>query len=73
MSYKTALADSVGILRKETISCLNVRIVAGSANNQLQDPSMGDLLKEKKILYAPDYVINAGGLMNVYAAGNLMM
>lgn len=29
---------------------------------------MGDLLKEKKILYAPDYVINAGGLMNVYAA-----
>ncbi len=58
-----------GVLNKETIARLAVDIVAGSANNQLQDPSMGDLLKEKKILYAPDYVINAGGLMNVYAAG----
>jgi leucine dehydrogenase len=40
-------------------------VVAGGANNQLAEERHGDLLQEKGILYAPDYVINAGGLINV--------
>ncbi len=44
---------------------LKCRIVAGSANNQLEDERHGRLLHERGILYAPDYVINAGGLINV--------
>jgi leucine dehydrogenase len=55
-----------GILNDETIPQLKVRIVAGGANNQLLDEKkhMG-MLMERGILYAPDYAINAGGLMNV--------
>ena len=54
-----------GILNKETIPLLKCRIVAGAANNQLQESSDGKLLMDKGILYAPDYVINAGGVINV--------
>ncbi|MBI2450153.1 MAG: Glu/Leu/Phe/Val dehydrogenase [Candidatus Nealsonbacteria bacterium] len=54
-----------GILTKQTVSNLRCRIVAGAANNQLQDSVAGKLLMKKGILYAPDYVINAGGLINV--------
>ncbi|MEK6577102.1 MAG: Glu/Leu/Phe/Val dehydrogenase family protein, partial [Nitrospirota bacterium] len=54
-----------GILNDETIPLLKCRIVAGSANNQLEDERHGRLLHERGILYAPDYVINAGGLINV--------
>ncbi|MDB4951232.1 MAG: leucine dehydrogenase [Gemmatimonadetes bacterium] len=50
----------------ETIPQLKVDIVAGAANNVLKEERHGDLLHEKGILYAPDYVINAGGLINVY-------
>ena len=50
-----------GVLNAETIPRLRCRIVAGSANNQLADPGVADLLDERGILYAPDYVINAGG------------
>jgi leucine dehydrogenase len=50
----------------ETIPQLKVEIVAGAANNVLKDTRHGDLLHEKGILYAPDYVINGGGLINVY-------
>ena len=42
-------------------------IVAGSANNQLAEPRDAELLQKKDILYAPDYVINAGGLIYAYA------
>ncbi|MDC1174615.1 Glu/Leu/Phe/Val dehydrogenase dimerization domain-containing protein [Bacteriovoracaceae bacterium] len=49
----------------KTIDRLKCKIVAGAANNQLAEPRHGDILKEKNILYAPDYLINAGGLMNV--------
>jgi leucine dehydrogenase len=42
-------------------------VIAGSANNQLSTPEMGDRLREKGILYAPDYVINGGGIINVAA------
>lgn len=56
-----------GIINDETIPKLKVKIVAGAANNQLGDEEKhGKMLKDKGILYAPDYVINAGGLINVY-------
>jgi len=42
-----------------------VPIVAGGANNQLATPADGERLQARKILYAPDYVINAGGIINV--------
>jgi leucine dehydrogenase len=49
------------ILNSETIPVLGCRIVAGSANNQLERPEDADALHERGILYAPDYVVNAGG------------
>lgn len=55
-----------GIINKETIGKLRCRAVAGGANNQLLDEDKdGELLHERGILYAPDFVINAGGLINV--------
>ncbi|OWZ83178.1 Glu/Leu/Phe/Val family dehydrogenase [Natranaerobius trueperi] len=51
------------VINDFTIDKLNCDIVAGSANNQLQEDKHGDMLFEKGILYAPDYVINAGGLI----------
>lgn len=54
------------ILNLQTIKRLNVKIIAGSANNQLSHHHQGLVLKERGILYAPDFVINAGGL--IYAA-----
>ena len=54
------------IINDYTINDLKCKIVAGSANNQLAEPKHGDLLKEKGILYIPDYVINSGGVINVY-------
>lgn len=53
------------ILNDQTIPRLNCRIVAGSANNQLAEERHGRLLRERGIVYAVDYVINAGGLINV--------
>jgi leucine dehydrogenase len=53
------------ILNDQTIPRLNCRIVAGSANNQLAEERHGHMLRERGILYAVDYVINAGGLINV--------
>ena len=58
------------VIDDDTVKMLNVDVVAGSANNQLADPRHGDALHEKGILYAPDYVINAGGLINVYGELN---
>jgi len=55
------------ILNDETIPILKVDIVAGAANNQLARSRHADDIKERGILYAPDYVINAGGLINVYS------
>jgi leucine dehydrogenase len=55
-----------GILNDDTIPKLNCRIVAGGANNQLLDEKKhNQMLIERSILYAPDYAINAGGLINV--------
>jgi leucine dehydrogenase len=54
------------IINDQTIAGLKCKIVAGGANNQLAEQRHGDALFELGILYAPDYVINAGGLMNVF-------
>jgi leucine dehydrogenase len=54
------------VINDQTISKLRCKIVAGGANNQLAEHRHGDALLELGILYAPDYVINAGGLMNVF-------
>ena len=53
------------ILNERSIAALQTGIVAGGANNQLARPEDGDRLKARGILYAPDYVINAGGIINV--------
>jgi leucine dehydrogenase len=52
-------------LNDDTIPYLRARVVAGAANNQLAEPRHGDDLYARGILYAPDYAINAGGLINV--------
>ena len=52
----------------KTLSELKCSIIAGAANNQLEDEHIhGNLLMEKEIIYAPDFLINAGGVMNCYA------
>ena len=53
------------ILTEQSIAALNAPIVAGGANNQLATPQDGERLHARGILYAPDYVINAGGIINV--------
>jgi leucine dehydrogenase len=55
------------IVNPQTISRFKVKAIAGGANNQLSTPDMGEQLKERGILYAPDYVINGGGIINVAA------
>ena len=52
------------ILNQNTIQQLQVKVVAGAANNQLADRQSGDALHQKGIFYAPDYVVNAGGIIN---------
>lgn len=62
------------VLNLRTIKELKVSIVAGSANNQLSHSHYGTLMHERGILYAPDFLINAGGLIHVavlYDRGNL--
>jgi valine dehydrogenase (NAD+) len=53
------------VLNDETIGELQGRVVAGAANNQLAEPRHGEMLAAAGILYAPDYVINAGGVIQV--------
>jgi leucine dehydrogenase len=50
----------------DTLPRLKVQIIAGGANNQLAEDRHGDELQQREILYAPDYVINGGGVINVY-------
>jgi len=54
-----------GVVNDDTISELRCKIIAGAANNQLAREEHGDKLRDLGILYAPDFVINAGGLINV--------
>ena len=55
------------IINDETIPQLKVEIVCGAANNQLLEERHGDALDQRGILYAPDFVANAGGVINVYS------
>ncbi|MFQ5927352.1 MAG: Glu/Leu/Phe/Val dehydrogenase [Terriglobia bacterium] len=52
-----------GVINAETLPRLQARIVCGSANNILATPEAGDALAQRGILYAPDYLVNAGGLI----------
>ncbi len=53
-----------GVISDATVDRLRCRIVAGAANNQLAEPWLADRLHERGILYAPDYVINSGGVLH---------
>jgi leucine dehydrogenase len=53
------------ILTAQTIPNIQAKVIAGAANNQLATEKDGTRLAEREILYAPDYVINAGGIINV--------
>ena len=55
-----------GVINPDTIKQLKCKIVCGSSNNVLKDITDGQALKDKGILYAPDYVANGGGVINVY-------
>lgn len=54
------------VLNRESIGQLRAGIVAGAANNQLATPADGDSLQERGILYCPDFLINAGGIIDVH-------
>jgi leucine dehydrogenase len=54
-----------GVLNDETIPELRCAAIAGAANNQLLTPAHAEALQEAGILYAPDFIINAGGVINV--------
>ena len=56
-----------GVLNPQTIPQLQCRVVAGGANNQLLSDGDGEELHRRGILYAPDYIVNAGGIINVEA------
>ncbi|MGB9976559.1 Glu/Leu/Phe/Val family dehydrogenase [Thermovenabulum sp.] len=53
------------VINENTVERLKCKIIAGAANNQLKDESFAQKLSERDILYAPDYVINGGGVINV--------
>jgi leucine dehydrogenase len=54
-----------GLLDEDTVPRLRCRVVAGAANNQLADDGIADLLAARGVLWAPDFVVNAGGLINI--------
>ncbi len=56
-----------GILDDDTVPNLRCRIIAGAANNQLADDAIADLLAARGIIWAPDFVVNAGGVINIAA------
>lgn len=55
-----------GVINDHSIEKIHAHIIAGAANNQLEHARHGDMLREAGILYAPDYVINAGGVVEVH-------
>lgn len=58
-----------GILSEPNIHQLKAKIVVGAANNQLRNEQCAALLHQRGILYAPDYIVNAGGLIDLYMEG----
>lgn len=59
-----------GVITEAIVPHLRCQAIAGGANNQLSSPVVDEMLKERNILYAPDFVINAGGLINATAEFN---
>ena len=55
-----------GVLNSDTIPKIKAKVIAGTNNVLLEEDIHGDMIKDQGILYAPDFVINAGGLINVY-------
>jgi len=53
------------IINHETVHRLKAKAIAGAANNQLSDCEIGPILRQRNILYAPDYVINSGGILHI--------
>jgi leucine dehydrogenase len=53
------------VLNESTVPHLQAPVIAGAANNQLADESIADLLEQRGILWAPDFVANAGGIINI--------
>jgi leucine dehydrogenase len=53
-----------GVLNGESIRRLKCKVVAGGANNQLASPADAEALQRRGILYAPDFIVNAGGIIN---------
>jgi leucine dehydrogenase len=56
-----------GAISAATLPNIQAKVIAGAANNQLASPEMGEACRARGILYAPDYVVNAGGIINVAA------
>jgi len=56
-----------GAISETSLSEIQASIIVGAANNQLATPEMGEACRHRGILYAPDYVVNAGGIINVAA------
>lgn len=56
-----------GAINASSIEDISAYIIGGAANNQLKTPEMGEALRARDILYCPDYVLNAGGIINVAA------
>ncbi len=54
-----------GVINEHTLPQLKCTVIAGAANNQLATPEFGELLMRKEILYTPDYVLNAGGIIDI--------
>ncbi len=54
-----------GTLSRDTVPRLHAKVVCGAANNQLAENSVGEMLADRDLLYAPDYLVNAGGIINV--------
>jgi valine dehydrogenase (NAD+) len=54
-----------GALTSEMVRALQAEVVCGAANNQLAQPEVADLLRDRGVLYAPDYLVNAGGVIQV--------
>ncbi|MFY0665170.1 MAG: Glu/Leu/Phe/Val dehydrogenase [Natronospirillum sp.] len=55
-----------GAVNPNTLAVLQTSVIAGAANNQLDQPETGELLHQRGICYAPDYVINAGGIIDIF-------
>ena len=59
-----------GVIDRKTIGELNCRVICGAANNQLATPVEGGRLHDRGVIYCPDYVVNAGGIISVMAEYN---